>query len=693
MAEQTELDIILRWNEQAEGFDVTMLYNAPGEIEDDPYFGEQPIRVDLGELAAIKDDVEAYGRRVGSLLFSEHGRVLLDRAMSASEVAPVQLRLLVDPKAPVGFQAIRWEAMRRPDSGDRLTTSSNIRFCRFLSNAEGRQPTPLARQGSLKALVAVANPSDIGDYTAGPAARLSAVDVDDELRRARESLFDMSVAVLPEEGKRATRGQIVDSLRDGVNALYLVCHGRLTDKGPELFLENDDGDVDVVNGASLAGAIADLPRVPTIAVLCSCQSGGPDETVMTSTAESLTTLGAAMAQAGTAVVVAMQGNVTMTTAGMFLRRFFEELNQDGIPTRATAVARSTISDRPDWFMPVLYSRLKGGAWYLPRFGGREQALFARLHTRISELNCTPIIGSGVAGEDGVLPSRQVLAQTWADRRQMPISATSRRDLASVAQYVSVDDRGGRGLPRDEMTRLLRGNLKARHAAAMPELDWKAASLDDLVLAVGARIRQESGGADSYSRLARLDLPVYVTTSWTGLLEDALRAEGKEPHVRHFDWYEGRRNDTTEDVGSADFTEKTPLVYHLFGTFGVRKSLVLTEDDYFTWLRSWMKQIDKGAGIPDYIKPPLMDSSLMFLGYVFDDWEFRMIFQAVKGFEGDLLVEGSHVGVQLEPEFLRIEREAAQEYLERYFVGNHLDIYWQTSNMFLRELEETRPRDD
>jgi hypothetical protein len=693
MEEHADLDIILGWAPETDGFAVTMVYNAPGDIEDYPYFGDGPIKFDLNELNEIRDDVEAYGRRLGELLFTDQARVLLDRAMTASESMPVDLRLLVDRKAPLGYHAVRWETIRHPGSGDRLTTRDSIRFCRYLSNAEGRQPTPLARQGSLKALVAVANPTDIGDYSAGV---LAAIDVDDEVARARSALEGMSVTVLPSGEARATRAAIVDALRDGYHALYLVCHGRIPLGGrPELFLEDGDGDVDLVAGGDLADDIAGLNQVPTIVVLCSCQSGGPSAEMMTVTGEALTATGPAIAHAGAAVVLAMQGNIRMQTAAAFLEQFFIELNVDGLPARAMAVARSTISLQPDWFMPVLYSRLKrGAAWYRPRFGGRETTLFRNLNTRIRSGKCTPIIGSGVAGEDHILPTRREIAQRWAEARQMPLSLSSRSDLASVAQYVSVEDRGGYQLAGDELVQLLRRDMKAMHNRDVAGANWQRDDLHDLIRTVGAHRRQQSGKSDCYSRLARLPLPVYVTTSWTFLLEDALTDAGRPPEIRHFNWYQARKKvSDAEGDESIEFSEEQPLVYHLFGTLDVEASLVLTEDDYFTWLREWMKEVDKGDGIPSYIKPPLMEHSLMFLGYLFDDWEFRMIFHAIKGFEGDLRGGTSHVGVQLEPETLRIEREAAQEYLESYLGLAKVDIYWQACSLFLRELEESMATDD
>ena len=78
-------------------------------------------------------------------------------------------------------------------------------------------------------------------------------------------------------------------------------------------------------------------------------------------------------------------------------------------------------------------------------------MFRNLHIRIKHGHCTPIIGSGIAGEDGVLPPRQELADQWVTRRQMPISEVSRTDLATVAQFVRVADGAGSALSATRCT--------------------------------------------------------------------------------------------------------------------------------------------------------------------------------------------------------------------------------------------------
>jgi hypothetical protein len=56
----------------------------------------------------------------------------------------------------------------------------------------------------------------------------------------------------------------------------------------------------------------------------------------------------------------------MKTSEAFMPIFFEELQRDGQIDRAVNVARGTVRERHDWWMPVLFLRLKNGRlWYEP----------------------------------------------------------------------------------------------------------------------------------------------------------------------------------------------------------------------------------------------------------------------------------------------------------------------------------------
>ena len=184
-----DFDVILRWAGDGR-FDVTILFNAPGDIEDYQYFSTKPTQVDLDELDGLRGDVKAYGVTLGQLLFPEGASSYLDRALRLAQEMPVHMRLVVDDNAPLRYRAIRWETLRHPISKVRVTTSEDIRFCRYLSNPDGTPPSPLSLRNRLAALVVVANPAGIEGHADG-LSQLSPVDVDKEVARAK-SLFENS---------------------------------------------------------------------------------------------------------------------------------------------------------------------------------------------------------------------------------------------------------------------------------------------------------------------------------------------------------------------------------------------------------------------------------------------------------------------------------------------------------------------
>jgi SIR2-like domain len=184
-------------------------------------------------------------------------------------------------------------------------------------------------------------------------------------------------------------------------------------------------------------------------------------------------------------------------------------------------------------------------------------------------------------------------------------------------------------------------------------------------------------------LAALPVKIFVTTGWTDLLQDALKARGKRPETRSFRWTD--RVDWNEPRSKiAEPTIDAPLVYHMFGRLDKQYSLVLTEDDYFEWLTAWIG--DQKGTIPPMVKSALSNSSLLFLGFTLDDWDFRVVFQSIKSFAGGSQnVNCTHIGVQLKPENQLIEPDSAQKYIESYFNENRVNIYWADTRAFLDEL--------
>jgi hypothetical protein len=203
-----------------------------------------------------------------------------------------------------------------------------------------------------------------------------------------------------------------------------------------------------------------------------------------------------------------------------------------------------------------------------------------------------------------------------------------------------------------------------------------------IMEAGRRLLERDPGY-AYRTVAAMPVPVFVTTNWTLLLEQALqaRAPKKVPRTLYFPWND--RAEWPEPSGPVVPTVEEPLVYHLFGRLEDPDSLVVSEDDYFEWLTAW---IAKQSLVPEVVAKRLTNRSLLFLGYRLDDWEFRVVFQSIKSFPSSSLQlpRNKHVGVQLSPGLREIEPEAAQDYLESYFGNDKVSIYWAETRKFLDE---------
>ncbi len=683
------LEIGLRWRGGVNGrgeFDVNLDFDDPADSGDRRDYGDSPVTIDPAALAQLVANEAEYGVELCKSLFgSQKVADFYRRAREVGQRAgiPVHFRLLVDPEAPPSFQAVRWESLRDPDWESlrdpdlaRIAVRRNMLFSRFLNSDRWDVVSPPPKH-DLKALVVVAGPSDIAEYGDEP---LAEVDVEGELEQARSALAQMEAIELPRDGRRATLANLLADLEEGIDVLYLVCHGEMVEGRSRLYLVGRDGKADPADGEELIDGLAGLTRRPTLAVLCSCASAGAGDADLLGDGSALAALGPRFAQVGVPAVVAMQGEITMATAALFITRFLQELEVDGSIDRAMAVARYEIKDRGDWWVPVLFSRLKRGrTYYLPEFGTRQE-MWMTLTDRIRSDSCTPVIGPGLS--DGLVGSRKEIAQQWAARWQMPLVDANRLDLATVAQYLRV--RTAPDQPAHELRRYLVTLLRERYAVEresgeLPEALFADDMVDELVRAAARRHREAED--DPYRVAASLRASVYVTTNWSSLLEDAIEEATGEPPVSHyFDW--ASQTDEAHDLTA---TRDVPLVYHMFGMLAEPDSLVLTQDDYFEWLQAWIKKRETKV-LPTPVRDALTQKALLFLGYELDDWDFRVLFQGIKAFGGNVLMrKRPHVGVQLNPELQSIEPESAQEYLESYFGEDNVTIYWGALDAFVKRL--------
>ena len=678
MSDDVDLAIGLSWDQQRKALYGNLRLDRKGTATDEWEPVEEPIDIDLDRLRDLETDPERYGEVLGEILLRQQDiGPFYRRARQSVEGGQAALHVRLHLSAPAQYNAVRWETLRDPETTHRLALDSRVLLSRYLSSAYWN-PVPQRPKHVLRGLVVVSAPTNVADYEPN-GQPLAEVDLDAELERARSALAEVNDLVVLTEGDAGIQA-LLNAVDKGVDVLYLVCHGALRKGIPQLYLEDSDRMVDVVDGHILAERIAGLEHQPTVAMLCSCQSAAAGDELWTADDGALSALGPRLAQAGVAAVVAMQGRFSMQSAATFLPEFFKRLEEHGEVDRAMAAARRAIAERPDWWAPVLFSRLRSGrTYYRPGFTEEADVTWEALRLALRTGGFTPVLGSGLA--DSILGSRQDVAGRWAERWQMPLTTPNRGDLAQVAQFLRV--RNTEGIVRDQFMDHLASEIARRRESAEEgdpfwNLDFDRGDLEPAILEVGRRMR-EADENDPYRVAAAMPVSVYVTTGWTELLQEALKDAGKQPDTIRFGWDQAVDRRPRKRFRPS---VEQPLVYHLFGHLDERASLVLSEDDYFAWFTAWLQ---KGENVPDVVQGALTNNSLVFLGFQLDDWDFRVVLNAIKSFGGSALMsKHQHAGVQISPTGSLIESDSAQEYLESRFGVDKVDIYWGETAGFLAE---------
>jgi len=289
--------------------------------------------------------------------------------------------------------------------------------------------------------------------------------------------------------------------------------------------------------------------------------------------------------------------------------------------------------------------------------------------RIKDKRCTPLIGAGIRPQG--LRHRTLIAQQWAKDYDYPLEDSG--DLARVSRFLSVRYDA-------EFTKKKLINELARDASP----DFNDVN-------------------EAYIVLAKLGLPIYITTNYDDYMEQALAWAGidKEPRTELFCWKKSLSNRPSFLSGGYEPTAANPLVYHLYGypeSFDKypdnHESLVLTEDDYLEFLINASRGDDP---LPPRIERAITGTSLLLLGYRLDDWDFRVLFHLLLAKYLQRNTTRTHIAVQITP--LRDEatsevKKKVQDYMDRYIVTKNIGIkvFWGTSQAFIAELKRRRGGD-
>jgi hypothetical protein len=647
---------------------------------------EEPIKFDLYTLRSMSIDDEGYGEKLSESLFVRGVKEVFSQACAVvfNDNKTLRLRLELRPDA-WELHDLRWETLRHPEDSSRpLLTDNRIYFSRYLGSQEWRKVESKRFPETLRILVVIANPSNGSEYKL---ARLSG----EELQRIRESLTTnnhrpTSIVCDQQEGKPATLLSIKEHLRKDYDVFYLLAHGKITETATLVYLEHNDGTCAPTRVEDFVNALKDLPHLPRLVVLASCESAGSGE-VPQIPDPMLTAFGPRLVQAGVPAVVAMQGRIKIKTAQTFLQTFFGQIREHGVLDKAMAIARYKVRDEEyHWWRPVLFMRLRSGSiYYKPQWIGKFD--WESFKIQIPK-KCTAILGPGVYRWITGRPCD--IAQDWANEKDYPFPMASyeKRDFPRVAHYMWLRNRD---FPYKKLRKHIRDKLWKEYLSDQTQgkkrgyPDWN--EVKEVIQEVQKERHITFNRKEPHEILCEFELPLYLETNPYHLLEECLKHKNKKPEIAICPWKKGTGECTQIDI---DGTPEKPLVYYLFGIFEKPETLVLTEDDYFDYL---IGVTESKEIIPPYIRYRLHDTTLLFLGFQLEDWSFRLILRSIvkQHYEGGLRDNYPHFAVQLEPDDEMLEHpEQALNHLENYFrqtlgVSGNIGIYWGRTEDFIHDL--------
>ncbi len=311
--------------------------------------------------------------------------------------------------------------------------------------------------------------------------------------------------------------------------------------------------------------------------------------------------------------------------------------------------------------------------------------------RIDDGKVVPIISNAFTN-DLIFGNHVRLVKGWAKYIKYPM-VDQGHDLAKMAQYESVSQANGHQVHDEDYVKEKYLEFLERALLSMAKRDLnvsasKRAELKEQVRELtisGLARRLNYPSLDSVQDnplllLADLPLPIYLTTSYHGFLEVALKDKArKEPRTEIYRWHEGLRHIPSIFDQEPDYhpTPEQPLIYHLHGFDQYPESLVLTEDDYLDFLVNnnvW------GTILPR-VQQALTQSSLVVLGFSLPAWDFRVLFRGLIKPRPKMLAS---VAIQLE------ENRQEKEYLQKYLRQVNFEVEWIDPNnphRFIHELHQ------
>jgi hypothetical protein len=287
-----------------------------------------------------------------------------------------------------------------------------------------------------------------------------------------------------------------------------------------------------------------------------------------------------------------------------------------------------------------------------------------------------------------------LTKEWADFIGYPMP--DNHNLARVAQYHLVEEKDNLSARakylnflKDFLLMILQDDEEYKDLVSKLKMQTKELHFSEIVRQLDYP-KFPQNAEDPLQLLARLPLPLYITTSYYDFLERALEAEGKKPRTQICFWNGAKSSAKTEHIPDPNYepTPANPAVYHLYGLENYPQTLVLSEDDFMNFLVSVVEDTNtQNPIVPLKLRQALAESPLLLLGYQLRDWDFRVLFRFILKFRRDELSPRGMV-IQLKQDKNKIgDVVRSLEYMGHYFDKKQFDVEWTSTESFIQKLSD------
>jgi hypothetical protein len=247
--------------------------------------------------------------------------------------------------------------------------------------------------------------------------------------------------------------------------------------------------------------------------------------------------------------------------------------------------------------------------------------------RIHKGFCVPFLGAGVnVSSEGYkgLPLGGEVALRLVEKL-IGLENIDLKDLCEIITHRAL-------VPYKDLTRIGLQNLArvALHVEFGTDPSYLITSLKTIIP------DDECKPSPLLKTLARLPFQLIVTTNYDRLMEQALE-DIQKPHKLIVQPIKGFDVAAQKDLQDELVQHTGLIVYKIHGTFPREEAnakkqdkdpfsrVIITEDDYIEFLT--VVGIEN-MGVPNLIKEKMVDSTLLFLGYSLEDWDFRTIFKGL-----------------------------------------------------------------